>query len=97
MYLWPCGSFKTANDQKDWVRKSQIRKVPRLRTVRTFCIQTYKTINAVHLITYSFLPFAPLSFSLLAVSFLLIRLTAAKYGMGKGGFYIIGKRGKKVN
>jgi hypothetical protein len=34
MNLRTCGSFKSANHKKDWVRKSKIRKVPHLRKVR---------------------------------------------------------------
>jgi hypothetical protein len=31
MYLRTWGSFKSTNHKKDWVRKSQIRKIPQLR------------------------------------------------------------------
>jgi hypothetical protein len=34
MYLRTCKSFKSANDKKDWISKSQIRKVSHLRKVR---------------------------------------------------------------
>jgi hypothetical protein len=34
MYLRTCGSYKSANHRKDWVRKLQIRKVLLLRSVR---------------------------------------------------------------
>jgi hypothetical protein len=34
MYLRSCGSFRSANHKKDWVRKSQIYKVLHLRKVR---------------------------------------------------------------
>ncbi len=34
MNLRTCGSFKSANHKKDWVRKSQIRKVSHLLKVR---------------------------------------------------------------
>jgi hypothetical protein len=34
MHLLTCGSFKSANLKKDWVRKSQIHKVPHLRNIR---------------------------------------------------------------
>ncbi len=34
MYLRTCGSFKSANHKKGWIRKLQIRKVPHLRKFR---------------------------------------------------------------
>jgi hypothetical protein len=34
MYLMTCGSFKFADQKKDWVRKPQIRKVSHLQRVR---------------------------------------------------------------
>jgi len=34
MYFQTCESFKSVNHKKDWVHKSQIRKVPHLRKVR---------------------------------------------------------------
>jgi hypothetical protein len=34
MYFRTCGSFKSANHKKDWVRKLQIRKVPHVHKVR---------------------------------------------------------------
>ncbi len=34
MYLQSCGSFRSANHKKDWIRKSQIRKMSHLGKVR---------------------------------------------------------------
>jgi hypothetical protein len=44
MYLRTCGSLKSANLKKDWIRKSQIRKVSHLRNVHK-CNQLFKSPN----------------------------------------------------
>jgi hypothetical protein len=43
MYLRTCGSLKSANYQRDWVRKSQIRGVPDLRQIRKSFLLSYLT------------------------------------------------------
>jgi hypothetical protein len=45
MYLRTWGSFKSANIKKDWVRKSQIRKVSQLRKVRKFADLRFAELN----------------------------------------------------
>jgi hypothetical protein len=45
MYMRTCGSLKSVNYQKDWVRKSQIRKVPDLRQIRKSANYLRKSAN----------------------------------------------------